>query len=884
MSDNSVQKWLERNRPPRVRITYEVHTGGAIEKRELPFIVGVFADLSGDGAAQLPKFKDRQMLPIDRDSFDDVLRGQKPSMLLKSVPRSVPNLKGEAPQPGPDGVLPPLSGSLVFGRLDDFSPVPVIRSIPVLNRLYCIRGHLRALQARAETNTELSEALDALMQPSAQAQRQALMVLARPQAATPEKAAEVKLALATLAATLAAAPDDSARAKLATDWGVKAKTVPDRKNPSTQVDDDAGTVAVLRTGLGFYSVRPEELPAAKALLRKLVATDAAKLPEAEPPVKAAAAALGLTAKNLDSLVKLLNPVVATLDAPTLVLATDADDKTKAKFAADQAKLEWALLATAVVGSVAQPEEESPSVAFQSGPSEREQLEAAHDAANRYFATNLLLNLRADAKAPPLVWPQLEALNELITLALPSDAPAHERQQMLSAIGQFALQVLMPLAGDRIDLKALRAATAIDVCVSRIDVALSAQLSAVMQSSAFRALEATWRGLHYLVSRAETGALLKLRVFNASWLELLDDMERAVEQDQSHVFKTIYEAEYGTLGGDPYSMLVGGYELGRAPQDIEFLQKIAAVAAAAHAPFITAAAPSLFGLTSFGDLARPRDLEKIFEGVDLAGWREFRSSEDSRYVSMVLPHALLRLPYGQDTWPVPGLGFEEDVGTADRARFLWGNAAYLLAERITHAFSLYGWTAAIRGVEGGGLIEGLPLYTYEVGDGTRNLFCPTEVAITDRREKELNDLGFISLCHSKGKGQAAFFGGQTTNLPKKYITDEANANARLSSLLPYMLSASRFAHYIKVIMRDKVGSFLTRSNVESFLNTWITQYVLLDENAMQEAKAAFPLSQANVVVTDVPGDVRAYHAVVFLRPHFQLEELTTSIRLVAKVPA
>lgn len=243
-----------------------------------------------------------------------------------------------------------------------------------------------------------------------------------------------------------------------------------------------------------------------------------------------------------------------------------------------------------------------------------------------------------------------------------------------------------------------------------------------------------------------------------------------------------------------------------------------------------------------------------------------------------------MPYGEKTLPAEGLNFDEDVTGPDNRKFLWGNAAYVLAERITNAFALYNWTGAIRGVEGGGLVEGLPLYTYSSDDGIRSLFCPTELDITDRREKELNDLGFISLCHQKGAGKAVFFGGQTTNLPKKYISDAANANAKISAMLPYILAASRFAHYIKVIVRDKVGSFLTRGNVEAYLNTWIAQYVLLDDNASQDVKAAYPLRAANVVVTEVPGSPGAYKATVFLKPHFQLEELTTSIRLVAELPA
>jgi type VI secretion system protein ImpC len=281
---------------------------------------------------------------------------------------------------------------------------------------------------------------------------------------------------------------------------------------------------------------------------------------------------------------------------------------------------------------------------------------------------------------------------------------------------------------------------------------------------------------------------------------------------------------------------------------------------------------------------PRDLAKGFETLELIKWRSFRESEDSRYVALTLPHILLRLPYGPDTVPVEGFNYVEDVDGRDHKKYLWGNAAYALAQRITNAFALYKWCAAIRGVEGGGLVEGLPTHTFKTDEGDIALKCPTEIAITDRREKELNDLGFIALCHCKGADYAAFFGGQTTNKPKLYNTNSANANARISSMLPYILAASRFAHYIKSIMRDKIGSFMTRENVANYLNTWISQYVLLNDDAPQEVKAKFPLREARVDVTDVAGKPGCYKAVVFLKPHFQLDELTVSIRLVAELPA
>lgn len=444
--------------------------------------------------------------------------------------------------------------------------------------------------------------------------------------------------------------------------------------------------------------------------------------------------------------------------------------------------------------------------------------------------------------------------------------------------------------------------AINDRIKQLDELITAQLREVMHHPDFQKLESSWRGLHYLVMNTETSTRLKIRLLNASKDELLKDMEKATEFDQSNLFKMVYEDEYGTFGGHPYSCLIGDFDIKRHPQDFAFLRKIAEVAAAAHAPFIAAAGPSLFDMDGFTDLMKPRDLSKTFESLELIEWRAFRESEDSRYVTLCLPRFLLRLPYGKMTIPVEGMEFEEfekplysaedlkdNPKLADRnppaghEKFLWGNPAWLLGQRITNAFALYGWTAAIRGVEGGGKVEGLATYTFYTDEGDLALQCPTEIAITDRREKEISDQGFISLCHCKGTNYAAFFGGQTTNKPKIYNLDTANANARLSAMLPYLLNASRFAHYLKVMMRDKIGSFMTAGNVSDYLNTWIKDFVLLDDNAQQSVKAQYPLREARVDVTEVPGKPGVYNATVFLRPHFQLEELTASIRLVAELP-
>ncbi|MDR1362046.1 MAG: type VI secretion system contractile sheath large subunit [Holosporaceae bacterium] len=420
-------------------------------------------------------------------------------------------------------------------------------------------------------------------------------------------------------------------------------------------------------------------------------------------------------------------------------------------------------------------------------------------------------------------------------------------------------------------------------IASMDDKLSCQINEILHHPAFQEMEGTWRGLHYLVMNTETSTMLKIRIMNATRKELLTDLENAVEFDQSALFKKVYEEEYGTFGGSPYSCLIGGYEFTRHPQDIELLERLSNVASSAHAPFIAAAHPRMFDMNSFSHLGEPRDLAKIFESTEMVKWRSFRDTEDSRYIALVMPRVLMRLPYGPDTLPVEGLNYIETINGTDNSQFCWGNAAFVLGQRIGHAVSLYKWPAAIRGVEGGGLVEGLPAYTFKTTDGDIALKCPTEIAITDRREKELSDMGFLALCHSKGTDFAAFFGGQTTQKPKVYNLDLANSNAALSARLPYILAASRFAHYIKSIMRDKIGSFLSQSDVSAFLNSWIANYVLLNDSASQDLKARFPLREARIDVFDIPGKPGSYKSTVFLRPHFQLEDLTASIRLVAELP-
>ncbi len=458
----------------------------------------------------------------------------------------------------------------------------------------------------------------------------------------------------------------------------------------------------------------------------------------------------------------------------------------------------------------------------------------------------------------------------------TDAATRERGKSL--VKEFINQVLEGQVTISKDTEAM-----INARIAQIDHLVSIQLNEILHHPQFQKLEGSWRGLKYLLSQSETSPMLKIRVMNVSKKDLLRDLQRAPEFDQSALFKKIYEEEFGVFGGDPFAAIVGDYEFGKHPEDLELLEKVSNVAAAAHAPFLTAAASQLMNMESFTQLDQPRDIAKIFDTTEYAKWKGFRQSDDSRYVGLCVPHVLMRLPYGRDTAPVDAFNYEEGVDGTDHSKYLWGNAAYAMGARLTNAFAQYGWCAAIRGVEGGGLVEGLPAHTFRTDEGDVALKCPTEIAITDRREKELADQGLIPLVHCKGTDKAAFFSVQSTNKPKLYDSDAANANARLSAQLPYIMATCRFAHYLKAMMRDKIGSFTTREEIQKFLNRWISQYITTDDGATQSVKAKYPLREARVDVEEVKGKPGVYRAVAYLRPHFQLDELTVSLRLVASLP-
>lgn len=486
--------------------------------------------------------------------------------------------------------------------------------------------------------------------------------------------------------------------------------------------------------------------------------------------------------------------------------------------------------------------------------------------------------KTNAKAEVLETTQEGSLLDQILTKGKMGRDEYQKERAKDMIGEFVNQVM---SGELTMSKNMD--VAINARIAEIDRLVSAQMNEIMHHEDFQKLEGSWRGLHHLVKNTMTSVQMKIRVMSVTKGDLLKDFERALEFDQSALFKKIYEEEYGTFGGAPFGALIGDFEFGNHPQDMALLESISQVAAAAHAPFLSAASAEMFGWESFTEMSEVRDVAKIFDRTEYMKWRSFRESEDSRYVGLTIPHVLGREPYGAATKPTETFRFEEDVDGTNHKKYLWSNAAYALGTRLTEAFAMHGWCVAIRGVEGGGLVEGLPTHTFETDEGEVAMKCPTEVAITDRREKEFSDNGFIPLVHCKGTDYAAFFATQSANKPKKFDSDAASANARLSSQLQYIFAVSRFAHYLKAMMRDKIGSFMSRTEAEMFLNRWITQYVLENDVAPAAQKAKYPLREARIDVTEVPGKPGAYRAVAFLRPHFQLDELAVSLRLVADLP-
>ena len=431
---------------------------------------------------------------------------------------------------------------------------------------------------------------------------------------------------------------------------------------------------------------------------------------------------------------------------------------------------------------------------------------------------------------------------------------------------------------------------INAGISAIDDVISKQLAAVMHKAEFQKLEGSWRGLHYLVDKTETGESLKIRVLNCSKRELFKDLDKAVEFDQSQLYKKIYETEFGSPGGAPYGALIGDFEFENHPEDISMLENISGIAAAAFCPFLSAASPKMLGFDNWQELSKPRDLKKIVDSVEYTKWSSFRDSEDSRFVVLTMPRSLARLPYGQNTLTIDEFDYEEvalgkkgESIAVPHDQYCWMNTAYVMGTKFTDSFAKTGFCTAIRGYENGGLVEGLPAHIFETDEGDVDLKCPTEIAITDRREKELSDMGLLSLNHYKGKDYAVFFGAQTTQKPKKYDRPAATENAQISARLPYIMASSRFAHYLKVIGRDWIGSFKEAEDLEREIDRWIHNYVSADSNPNEEARARYPLREAKIQVRPVPGQSGAYEAIAWLRPWLQLEELTASMRMVSRIP-
>jgi type VI secretion system protein ImpC len=483
------------------------------------------------------------------------------------------------------------------------------------------------------------------------------------------------------------------------------------------------------------------------------------------------------------------------------------------------------------------------------------------------------------------------------VAVPNEQRAGLLDQVVAATKQTAPDRAQELAKTLVEQALAGTVTfdrnlgrTLEGAIAAIDRKVSEQLNEIMHHPRFAQLEGSWRGLNYLVMNSETGTGLKLRVLNVPKRELVKDLGRAVEFDQSTLWKQIYENEFGTPGGEPYGALIGDYEWSAHPDDIETLRLLSNIAAGAFAPFISGVSAQMFGFKNWTELSKPRDLAKIFDTLEYTKWRSFRDTEDSRFVNLVLPRVVARLPYGASTKPIDEFAYEEapfDAAGAAKSmnheHYCWMNAAYVLGTRLTDAFAQTGFCVAIRGREGGGSVENLPFHVFTSDDGDLDAKCPTEIGITDRREFELSNLGFLPLCHYKNADYAVFFGAQSTQRPKKYDRPEATANAAISARLPYLMATSRFAHYLKVMARDKVGSFMEAGDVERWLNRWIQNYVNSSELAGQEMKARYPLREAKVEVKEIPGRPGSYNAIAYLRPWLQMEELTTSMRLVARIP-
>ena len=481
----------------------------------------------------------------------------------------------------------------------------------------------------------------------------------------------------------------------------------------------------------------------------------------------------------------------------------------------------------------------------------------------------------------LAWAELGDFSSLLNKEFKpkSDRAKEEVESAVTTLAEYVLKDVKKVSDDTIK--------SIQNIIAEIDRKLTDQINLILHNEDFQKLESAWRGLHYMVSNTETDEMLKIRVMNISKKDLAKTLKKfkGTSWDQSPLFKKIYEEEFGQFGGEPFGCLVGDYHFDHSPPDVELLSQVAQISAASHCPFVSGVAPAVLQMDSWSELANPRDLTKIFSTPDYASWRSLRESDDARYIGMAMPRFLSRLPYGEKTNPIDEFSFEEETAGADSSKYCWANAAYAMATNINRSFKMYGWCSRIRGIESGGAVENLPVHAFPTDDGGVDMKCPTEIAISDRREAELSKCGFMPLIHKKNSDFAAFIGAQSLQKPAEYEDPDATANANLAARFPYLFATCRFAHYLKCIVRDKIGSFKERDDMERWLNSWVKQYVDGDPSrSNEESKARKPLAAAEVIVEEVEGNPGYYSSKFFLRPHYQLEGLTVSLRLVSKLPS
>ena len=477
--------------------------------------------------------------------------------------------------------------------------------------------------------------------------------------------------------------------------------------------------------------------------------------------------------------------------------------------------------------------------------------------------------------------ELDQFSEMLRQSI-KPRTAEASREVDNAISALVSEVL----GDQ-ELISEDALDTLQKVIDSLDEKLSAQMNAILHHQDFQALESSWRGLAYTINNSETDASLRVKVMNISKTEL-EQMFRAypgARWDKSPLNLAIYESEFGTLGGKPYGALVGDYYFGFGSSDVELLKNIGKIAAAAHAPFLSAASPELLSMDSWNEIGVPPDLSEMFQTPEYAAWNGLRDSENSRYIALTMPRVLAREPYSQNsTMKVAEFAFEEETDGHKGEKYSWMNAAHALAVNINRAHKEHGWTVQIRGVQSGGEVLGLPTHLFETGDGSKEMKCPTEVSITDRREGELSAAGLLPLVHRKHTDKAAFIGAQTLYKPKKYIDDLATASDNMSSRLPYIFAVSRFSHYLKCMVRDKIGQSPTRLQLQTELQSWVNRYVSGNPDTASEAeKAKKPLAGAKVEVLEDEENPGYYMGRFFLKPHFQLEGVDIGMSLVSKLP-